>query len=461
LGKQYSFLDHYCKLVENREVELEFGGKEMELLRKADNLTEAYQLLDPARPLEGRWMKRFYAERPVEASITPLMDEILLDPNDDDKTIFTGHRGSGKSTELARLEQSLEDTHTVVRFNVEGLLNLGDVDYTDLMVVLGLQVFQKARAAGFELDEKKLDDLLFWYTTHIFEEDEVRKIESEMGGELNAVFARFSAKLSTNAPKRKMVRAEAQANLSDLLERLNALLQYLTAESDCRVIAIVDGLDKIYDRNQVRDLFCQGANALLEPRCRIIYTVPLAIYNTNDFQQVRMSFPRNFALPNIKTMEQDGTDSPEGREALLQVLDRRLMPSLVTQEAANRLVNLCGGLMKELISLTRNAVLHARRLQGERGPVRVEDVEYAARQVRNTFRSHLTQEQYLELWRIYKGGTFVNSEVARDLLHNLSLLEYNGGDAWWRIHPIVRPLLDERADELENSEKEKHAENSI
>ena len=154
----------------------------MEILRKAKNLTEAYAVLDPARPLEGKWLERFYAERPEGASITPLMDELLLDPSDDDKTIFTGHRGSGKTTELARLEQVLLNTHTVVRFNVEGLLNLGDVNYADLLVVLGLQVFQKARTQGLKLDDAAEHDLLFWYTTHVFEESERGKLESEVGG---------------------------------------------------------------------------------------------------------------------------------------------------------------------------------------------------------------------------------------------------------------------------------------
>src|SRR3990170_4162989 len=123
----------------------------MELLRKAKNLPEAYQLLDPAQPLEGELLEHFYTQRPEEASITPLMDGLLLDSREDDKTLFTGHRGSGKTTELARVEQELGNTHTVVRFNVESLLNLGDVDYADLLVVLGQQVFQKARDSDVEL----------------------------------------------------------------------------------------------------------------------------------------------------------------------------------------------------------------------------------------------------------------------------------------------------------------------
>ncbi len=423
----------------------------MELLRKAENLTEAYALLDPNCPLDNeRWM-RFYARRPEEASLTHLRDALQIDPSDDDKTLFTGHRGSGKTTELAQLELALRDTHTVVRFNVESLLNLGDVDYADLLVVLGLQVFQAARRSGVRLDKNKLHDLLFWYTTRVFEKDERRKLESEAGGEVDAILAKFSVKFTTDAPRRETIRSEARANLSDLLERLNSLLEAFRDKSGRRTMVIVDGLDKMYDLKQVCDLFCQGANALMEPRCRVVYSVPLSIYHTDDFQQVRMAFDRTFSLPNVKAEERDGTPCREGQAALMEMLDNRLMPGLLAPEAVERLVALCGGLPKELIGLARETALRARRVCGEGGPAEVEDVEQAARQVRNTYRSALTSEQYSELWRLYSGGPFVNSPVARSLLHNLSLLEYNGDGAWWSIHPIVRPLLEERADEFEDA----------
>lgn len=413
---------------------------------RAKTLAEAYRLLEPERPLEGERLQRFYAERPLDAGIAPLIDELLsLDLSEEDKTLFTGHRGSGKTTELVRLEEALSGTHTVVRFDVEGLLNLGDVEYADLLVTLGLQVYQQVRASGLKLDRAKIDDLLFWYTTRVREEDEKRRLESEVGGEVDAAVARFSVKFSTEAPQRQMWRAEARANLSDLLERLDALLLHLWEKTGRRTLVIVDGLDKIYDWAQLHALFCQGASALLAPRCRIVYTVPLALYYTNDFQQVRLSFSRNFCLPNVKTQESDGSPCPEGRQALRQVLNCRLRPGLLTDEAAERLVDLSGGLLKELIALARNAVLRARRRQDDNGAVQVQDVEYAARQVRNTFRALLTEAQYNELWAIYQGQPFVNSAVTRELMHNLSLLEYNGGDAWWGIHPIVRPLLDERA----------------
>lgn len=420
----------------------------MDVPRKAENLVEAYRLLDPDRPLEGEWLQAFYAGRPEESSINFLMDELLADRSTDDKTIFTGHRGSGKTTELARLEEALEPTHTVVRFNADSMLNLGDVDYADVLVVLGLQVFRAARRSGVKLDQQKAEDLIFWYETHVLEEDEPRKLRSEVSGEINAMVAKLSVKMATDAPRRKTIRSQAQANLGDLLERLNRLLEDLFEKSGRRTMVIVDGLDKVYDLKQVRGLFYEGAIALLEPLCRAVYTVPLALYHTNEFQQVRMSFPRHFLLSNVKAAERDGTPCPEGRDALRHVLQCRVTPGLLSSEATDRLVDLCGGVLKELVSLTRAAVNRGRRVQGEGGPVLPDDVEYAARQVRNTYRGMLEAGHYRELWRIHQGRPFTNSVVTRELLHNLSLLQYDGGDAWWGIHPIVRPLLEERADEL-------------
>lgn len=411
--------------------------------QQAQTLSEAYRVLDPLRPLDGEWFDSFYAERPESAGIQSLLDELMLDDRIDDKTIFTGHRGSGKTTELARLARELADSHFIVRMDAEELLNLGDVDYADLLVMMGLQIFRRARESRIRLSEERVQNLQFWYRTHILEEEERPALDGEVVAQVNAGIASIAARLRTDAPRRQRARAEAQANLSDLLERLNELLEDLREQSGKRILVIVDGLDKMYDLDQVCKLFLHGANALIEPRCRVIYTVPIAIYYTGDFQQVRLSFSRNFALPNIKVEERDGNPCREGRQALQTVLERRMVGRLLEPEATERLVELSGGLLKELIALTRNSVLRARRLQGEQGPVRVEDVEYAARQVRNTYQSLLTEEHYRELQRIAQGERFVNGPRVQDLLHNLSLLEYNGEGAWWAIHPIVRPLVEE------------------
>ena len=410
---------------------------------KAQTLAQAYNLFDPLRPLEGEWMQAFYVERPQSASIQPLIAELELDERSDDKTLFSGHRGSGKTTELNRLAQALAPTHIVVQMDMESLLNLGDVDYADLLVMIGLEVFRHAATVGPRLEREKLENLRFWYTTHILEKDQRGALDSEFAATLNAGIASITARLRTDAPRRQTVRAQAQANLSDLLERLNDLLNELQQKAKKRILVIVDGLDKMYNLDQVRNLFLHGANALVEPRCRILYTVPIPLYYTNDFQQVRLSYHRSFSLPNIKVWERDGQPCAEGRETLKKLVLRRMAEELITGEALEQLVDYSGGLLKELVSLTRASVLRARSLRGERGPVQQDDVEYAARQVRNAYRALLTKEGYQELQRILQGGRFANTPLAQDLLHNLSLLEYNGDGIWWTVHPIVRPLVEE------------------
>ncbi len=416
--------------------------------RPAKTLAEAYALLDPLRPLKGEWMA-FYVPRPEESSIDPLRDELELDPSERDKTLFTGPRGSGKSTELNRLAEALRETHLVVSFTVENQLNLGDVNYADLLVLLGLKVFEAAQAAGVEGENEKLQALRYWYEEHIFEEDKVRRLDSEVGTEVNALIAKFSLKMSTDAPQRERIRATAQSHLADLLGRLNELLQEFRKRVGKRILVLVDGLDKVYDTNQVRDLFLQGANALLEPECRILYTIPFSLFYSNDFSQVRMSFPRFYALPNVKLYirpergEQPKQRYDPGWEMLREVLYRRMDPSLLTEEATDYLIHLSGGVIRELISLARSSLVRARRLRGDHGPIEVEDVEHAARQVQNAFRTQLTEEQYRALAALYRGGPFINSLVMAEVLHNLSLLEYNGEGRWWAVHPIVEPLIRE------------------
>lgn len=259
--------------------------------------------------------------------------------------------------------------------NVESLLNLGDVDYTDLLVVMGLEVFRHATGAGLRLEKEKLENLRFWYKTHILEEDERRALDAELTAELNAGIASITARLRRNAPRRQTARAQAQANLSDLLERLNNLLDEIHQKAGKRILVIVDGLDKMYNLDQVRNLFLYGANALTEPRCRILYTVPIPLYYTNDFHQVRFSYHRSFPLPNIKVWERDGQPCAEGRETLREVVLHRLDKKLITAEALEQLVAYSGGLLKELVSLTCASVLRARLLRGDGGPIQPDDVE--------------------------------------------------------------------------------------
>ena len=411
-------------------------------LRPALTLEEAYRNLDPIRPLREEWFEAFYVPRPEDGGIEKLLDELNLDDSENDKTLFSGQQGAGESTELYRLYRELQSTHIPILLNVEETLNLGDVHYTDLLVMLGLRAYQEAHACGIRADEQHARDLLFWYRERILEQDEALPLQSETSAEVNLGVLRFGSRLSQESPRRERIRAVVEPNLSDLLERLNRLLLELRRRSGKRILMIVDGLDKIYNLRRAADLFLHGGNALMAPACRIIYTVPYPLFYSNDFQLVRSTFHRVFLLPNIKIRHRDGAPWETGREMLRQVLRRRVAETLLDPEAMEALVEASGGLLRELIRLARLSVILARRRRDAR--ILPGDVAGAMREAQNTFRRILKLEDYRHLRKVQERKSLddLPEEVADRLLHNLSILEYDG-ETWWDVHPAVRELLEE------------------
>jgi hypothetical protein len=65
------------------------------------------------------------------------------------KVLFSGHRGSGKSTELMRLAEDLQNEFFVVPFSARSL-NLADLSYVDIMLACAAALFREAtdRARG-------------------------------------------------------------------------------------------------------------------------------------------------------------------------------------------------------------------------------------------------------------------------------------------------------------------------
>lgn len=422
----------------------------MAQLAPATTLEEAYRYLDPLRPLQGDWLRAFYVERPPDSRIDRLLDELQLDDSEDDKTLFSAQQGAGETTELHRLSQALQNSHIPIFFSAEETLNLGDVHYTDLLVLLGLQVYREARSRGIPADDRQARDLLFWYEERILERDEAERLQSEVSADVNLGVVRVGARLAQDSPFRQEVRARTEANLSDLLDRLNDLLTSLRQKFKQRILVIVDGIDKIYNLRQAAELFLHGANALVAPACRVIYTVPFPLFYSPDFQQVRQQFHRSFLLANVKTRERDGTPFEPGRQMLKQVVLRRMREELITPEALEALAETSGGLLRELLRLARLSILSARGRKDSR--IALEDVEWASREVRNTFRRILKVEDYRALWQVYETKRIdaLPAQVADKLLHTLSVLEYNG-ETWWDVHPAVQGLLEKNGEEAEEN----------
>ena len=241
---------------------------------------------------------------------------------------------------------------------------------------------------------------------------------------------------------RERVRRVTETRLSDLLSRLNQLLRVLQQALGKRLLILFDDLDKIYDLEQARILFLN--QALLKPEAQVIYSVPIPLIHRPDFQQARLSFDKTVILPNMAAFTPEGEPNEPGRVFLRALLLKRMNQDLITPAALEQLVTMSGGVLRELVGMTRDAILRARRRAGDRGPIDVPDVEDVIEEVATTFRRTLRWDDYPALRQVLETKSIqgLKPDVASRLLHGMAVLEYNGRN-WWDVHPVVKILLEE------------------
>ena len=416
-------------------------------LKKATTLREALNMLDPERPLQTKAeLDEYFVERPM----SPLEDLrlLLINAESDQKILFTGHRGSGKSTELSKLTLDLRPDFFILKYSVKSVLNLFDITYVDVVLSLALELVKRIVDENVAVREDVLAHVLS------FGKDITRDVEmgattgTEAGGEIGAFAVKLSAKLSTEEATRTTVRQNASHRISDLLESITFLCKEVERVGERPVLAIVEDLDKT-DLETAKQVFYEHANALLAPPVTIIYTFPMALRHDNNFMQIQSNFPDVQVLPNLKTCMRDGKPDELGPKRLHEILTRRVEESLFAEKAIERLGVLSSGIPRELIVLTRRACLETMKAGEDR--ISLKSVTRAEESRRRDYEVLLTREQLELLGAVHRDKRLPNDEAHRALLHNLSALEYRNGDVWYDVHPVVMPLLDKAEEQAQNS----------
>jgi hypothetical protein len=406
---------------------------------RAKTLAQALNIFDPERPLKTEEELRDYF---VERAMSPLQElALLLRHTGRPQTIlFTGHRGSGKSTELAKLASLLRDQFFVVDYSVKNVLDLFDVTYVDVIFSLAAELIRAATERQVEVKEELLRHILD-FTKEVTKEVVIEERgEVDVGAALNFYMVKLEGKVGKEAATRTLVREKMERRLSDLLENVDLLSREIERATEKKVLVIVEDLDKT-DPDRAKELFYGHALSLTSPRCCVIYTFPIALRHDNDFIQVRQSFSELVVLPNFPVSRRDGSPDGVGLACLQEILTRRAEERLFTPGALVGLVGWSGGLARELIILARRACLAA--MEAERSAIDEEAVEQAAARMRIDYEVLLTSEQLNLLRGVQERKRVENDEDHRALLHNLSALEYrNGEGVWYDVHPIVRPLLE-------------------
>lgn len=379
------------------------------------------------------------------------------------KLLFTGHRGCGKTTELFRLKHKLEQQgYFVVYFDVEEELDVADVSYLDVLVTLAQETEQQLRESevmAIELNSELLENIARWFGATVITEEEGRDVERSLGAEfglgaespalvLAKMLATVKGEIKSSSKRRQVYRRQLERNVWDLITHVNDLLDdarfRLQKAGSAGLVVIADGLEKVIYReigpgNTKRSsheiLFVEHGEQLKAPCCHVIYTVPLSlIFDRN----VAQTFPDGYSLvPMVKVNEEDGNECQDGREALYQVIARRMEVEAVFENPglARRLVAMSGGHVRDLLRLVRYAFDYTDE------QVLPAHVERACQRLVNEYDRLVRDEDLPRLHQVHRERRAPTDTPYSLLLFNLLVLEYRNGQAWADVHPAVQATL--------------------
>jgi len=411
----------------------------------AENLGEVYTNFDPFAPLSTlSELRDFYVIR-KKSPLERMKMELLYDNTGNMKSLFSGHRGSGKSTELNKLvsDELIQSKYFVVKYSVKEVLDIAGLDYIDLLVSIGAQIFIKATEDGkLKLNKGVLDELERWLgTIEIVREDTSLKsasVEAEAG--LKAVFIKLLGKLKVEYTTRDNIRQTIQPKISELIGIINLIINELVLNLNKKVLVVIEDLDKP-DLKIAEELLYKRQTSLTSPSCCIIYTVPIGLLYCPDAPQVGQAFNRIYVLPNVSiTKRDDLSPNPDGQETMRKFIEKRMSLDLIEENALKHAITISGGVFREMARIIRTSTINAIGRDAE--IISLDDVEMVESEIRNEYRRILETQDYEALKVIHETRELKGSEICAKLLHELSILEYQNDDNWCDVHPTIIPLIE-------------------
>jgi hypothetical protein len=412
----------------------------------ATNLDEVYRACDPDKPLaatDGRYVDLSQVRGTKVIAKTIARSISRCDGAQFHQQLLTGHRGSGKSTELLRLKAELESQNFfVVYIDVEELLDLVDLDYLDVLLSIAKETENVLRKDGIMLNDTLLKDLGAWFSERIVEDIKSHELAGALKTEADTgitipffakLMASITAEIKSASSRRTTTRQKLERELAVFIEKLNVLIDDARTKVRTRghkdLVLIVDGLEKMHYHllpdgySTHAHLFVLHAEQLKAPKCHIVYTMPISlVYNANlgnDFDSI-------LVIPMVKT-------NADGMDCLRQVITKRMEIARVFEqpELVDQLTQLSGGVMRDLMRLIRLAT----DTDGER--ISINEITYAKTTLIREYDRLLREDEFPQVKWVKENHRVSGEEIYARMLNLRLILEYQNGERWADLHPAV------------------------
>lgn len=412
--------------------------------------------IDLANPLERPYYIDFSSVRGAKVVETLERTIVRLSPDEPTCQLFSGHIGCGKSTELLRLKARLEqENYHVVYFESSRDLDMADVNISDILMAIAKSVSDSLeKTAGIQLSAP--------YFTNLFQEVKSflqHSLDVDAEAQLSLGIARITAKTKENPKLREQLKQSLEPRSERILRAINEeVLELADRELKARgkkgLVAIVDNLDRIAPRQITPTrslpeyLFIDRGSQLGRLNCHMVYTIPLALIFSNEYQTLKNRLGGGIApiiLPMIPACDRDGRDNPQGMALLRQLLLVRAFPELEPQkrlelisevfdspQTLDRLCRVSGGHVRNLLGLLYTC------LRQQDPPISRACVESVIQNYREDILLALEDHEWNLILQVMKEQKVRGEQEYQLLLRSMFVFEYQDDRGrWFGINPAL------------------------
>lgn len=429
-------------------------------MKYANQVSEMINAFSPA-PLQIEQMAEFYCKDTMEYRTSdkynsPIEDifDICRNAEESSACLLLGHRGCGKSTELNRMtERLVNDGYHVRTINCSMDLDLFNIVYSDLFILMGEALLQIAEEAGCKIENKVLEKIKnFWSEgteTMISQETAAASVESGMSVETKGIFANILnlfAKIKTdlkfNEETRKEYRQKISVRSSEWIGILGHIADEITGKTGGKhPIIIFEDLDKLNPEDAWK-VFYNYAVILSGMMFPVIYTFPIGLSYDARFSAMESYFVTK-TLPMIKIETIENQPFQDGIDIIKEIVQKRAKLELFETDVLERLIQYTGGSLRDLFHVINASAKRAERRDSEK--IAMEDAERALEEVKTSLTRRIEQREYQFLLNIYNENKerIEDKEMLLKMLQASVVLEYNG-KRWHNVHPLVVKFFKEQ-----------------
>lgn len=416
-----------------------------------------YQDLDdrPLQPGDPRYQPP-YGHVGCDDPVARLQDSIEL-AEGESLNLFSGFRGSGKTTELFRLRERLTDDGYVVLYAdaLDYLSPAAPIQIAELLTILAGAFSDAVQDLGIDVaSESYWTRFSNWLTrTEVGVKELGFKVEA--GADPVKAGLDLKLELKTSPSFRQRLSKALSGRIGEFHAEVKAFFEdgfkaiRKSRGDDVQVVFLFDSLEQIRGSlsneqevmRSVELLFSNYRKLLEIPYLHVVYTVP-------PWLKFVLPGTHMIVLPCLRMWDKNPqrTEFDPGICALRGLVEKRFSPEGMERffgpnpfARAKRLIDLCGGHFRDLLLLLRETVLRATSL-----PVSDEAIDAAILQVRSDYlpisledaqwlaqieRSHSTVLKSNDPAEVNRLTRFLDTHI---------VLYLRNGEEWYDVHPLVR-----------------------